>query len=266
MMEARYCVICNRRYQPERRKQMTCGRECGYTLIKRRTAKRLTICKFCKKKFRAWRPSQKFCSLRCGVRGRTGPTRRKSVDQHNCRCSACGKGVHVQASRNPKATHYCSRKCKDAAQSRTLIGKRNPNFKNAGRKRCLCCKNSFKSYSATQKFCSQKCAHRAAPSLCAGNGFRGTEIEKLCAAALKAKGLLSFRSAGSKGPFDVIAISSNQIRLIQVKRTSQRSRLFQKKDISKLAAIHLPTTLEVVKELWSFLDGFGFYTKKVGNA
>jgi hypothetical protein len=98
-----------------------------------------------------------------------------------------------------------------------------------------------------------------------GNAFRGIEMEKACAAKIKSDGLISFRSAGSRGPFDVIGISGDTIRLIQVKRTSVKSRLFLKKDCMAVASINIPSTLKVVKELWCYLDGDGFYVREFPN-
>ena len=63
---------------------------------------------------------------------------------------------------------------------------------------------------------------------------------------LKRKGYLAFRSAGSKSPFDVVAISSSEILLLQVK--SGRKNL--KEEIRKLRRIKVPKCAK--KQLWVF--------------
>jgi len=63
---------------------------------------------------------------------------------------------------------------------------------------------------------------------------------------LKRRGYLAFRTAGSKSPFDVVAISSSEILLLQVK--SGRKNL--KGEIRKLKKIKVPKCAK--KQLWIF--------------
>jgi len=63
---------------------------------------------------------------------------------------------------------------------------------------------------------------------------------------LKRKGYLAFRTAGSKSPFDVVAISKSEILLLQVK--SKRKNL--KEEIRKLKKIKVPKCAK--KQLWIF--------------
>lgn len=42
-------------------------------------------------------------------------------------------------------------------ENRDYSGEKNPNFKNAGWKKCVCCNVDFHNYSKTRKYCSSKC-------------------------------------------------------------------------------------------------------------
>lgn len=59
--------------------------------------------------------------------------------------------------------HFCSRECSGIYRSNNLIGRKNPNYRNAIKKEiCLFCKNEFEYFQSQRKFrktifCSRKC-------------------------------------------------------------------------------------------------------------
>jgi Holliday junction resolvase-like predicted endonuclease len=82
-------------------------------------------------------------------------------------------------------------------------------------------------------------------------------------ADLEAKGYHVSRSAASKGQFDVIAISEAEILLIQVKRTKNKARRFAPKYINQLAAVPVPKSPIIRKQLWCWLDRHGWEVRDV---
>ena len=76
---------------------------------------------------------------------------------------------------------------------------------------------------------------------------RGRDLEYRARDRLIDRGYTVVRSAGSKGPVDLVAISQEQILLIQVKAAGQ----CWPADIEKLRAIPTPD-LGVDKEIWEW--------------
>lgn len=77
--------------------------------------------------------------------------------------------------------------------------------------------------------------------------LRGRDKEYEAISALKALGYNTFRMASSKGVFDVIAISSTDVRVVQVKSVKTIYSSF-KQDIKQIRAFKAPKYVQ--KELW----------------
>ncbi len=77
------------------------------------------------------------------------------------------------------------------------------------------------------------------------NYSRGRKLEYAVRDELISRGyILVVRSAGSKGPFDLVAISPSDIVLIQVKASSAR----RKAAVEQLKKIQVPENVR--KEIW----------------
>ena len=80
-------------------------------------------------------------------------------------------------------------------------------------------------------------------STTSNNYRRGRRLEYLARTALVADGYTVIRSAGSKGPVDLVAINANQVRLIQIKSPGH----VQDSDRTKLRAVKCP---HARREIW----------------
>lgn len=78
----------------------------------------------------------------------------------------------------------------------------------------------------------------------AGNYQRGARLERVARASLERQGYTVIRSAGSKGAIDLVAVNSEQVRLIQCKSKGGAD----KKARERLRAIRRPSAASV--ELW----------------
>ena len=76
---------------------------------------------------------------------------------------------------------------------------------------------------------------------------KGVRTERLARRQLEATGNLVIRSAGSKGPFDLVALGSNGVRFIQVRDDDVSN---PAKDIMREEHAHLPRLPGVSYELW----------------
>ena len=92
---------------------------------------------------------------------------------------------------------------------------------------------------------------------------RGADAERKCCQDLKAKGYLATRSAASKGIYDVIGISNEEILLIQVKRTKVKARRLFPKVVKQLKEALAPTAKCIRKQLWCWVDKDGWYIKDI---
>jgi len=82
---------------------------------------------------------------------------------------------------------------------------------------------------------------------------RGTTVEYWCRNQLHEDGFgLVIRSAGSKGPFDLVAIGENAIKLIQVKRVGGGKVPSFAEELAAMREVPAPPC--VSKELWIFVD------------
>lgn len=213
-------------------------------------------CTLCSKPFRAWRQSNRFCSRACGVRGRSGASRRAKVE---CHCAYCGASVWKKPSHAKKlGRHYCSWRCKNEMQRVSLAGSRNPNFRDAGKRVCIACGKGYRSYMKRRRYCGVSCAAIAQQDEAMANLRRGTEAERKCMLELEARGFTVCRSAASKGPYDLIAMSTAEILLVQVKRTKNHTRRAPPKFINELWRAVAPTHGIVRKELWCWVDHRGW--------
>jgi len=78
---------------------------------------------------------------------------------------------------------------------------------------------------------------------------RGRALEYAFAAKLREAGWFVIRSAGSKGPFDLVAFNGSRIRLIQCCATSAA-----KSGDDIVAMLNVPSPPNATKEIWMW-DG-----------
>lgn len=90
------------------------------------------------------------------------------------------------------------------------------------------------------------------------NQRRGYEAERKCVNALRDKGYIVFRSAASKGPFDVIAVKPNDILFVQVKRTKNPSVKHSPETLREMAKAVVPAAKWIRKELWCWVERQGW--------
>jgi Holliday junction resolvase len=76
------------------------------------------------------------------------------------------------------------------------------------------------------------------------NYAKGARLERLARAELQAAGYVILRSAGSKGPVDLVALNQCHVRLIQVKAAGAA----RPADLFKLRT--LPAPRNASRELW----------------
>ena len=216
------------------------------------------ICLQCRKGFRAYRAKMKFCSRACGVLGRKGITRKASAT-NNAQCGYCGKTLYRKPS-NLKRNKivYCSLTCCSMHRKSRFLGSANPNYRNAGHRRCEGCGMAYKSLVVNRRFCGIKCSQRLQHNEYLTNLRRGLEAEKRCMAELKSQGYSVFLSAASRGPYDVIALNENHALLISVKRTKSYYR--RSLPIARRALLKaiMPMNGHFRKQLWCFVEGYGW--------
>jgi Holliday junction resolvase len=78
---------------------------------------------------------------------------------------------------------------------------------------------------------------------------RGARLEYLARDVLRQQGYVVARSAGSHGPFDLIAVSAQRVLLVQVKQKGQSIRLA----LEHLAAVRAPRGVR--KQVWVYYHG-----------
>lgn len=77
---------------------------------------------------------------------------------------------------------------------------------------------------------------------------KGTRAERKAITLLEAAGFVCTKAGGSLGLFDVIAISGETVKCIQVKSNGYCSR------IERAELVHLAVPANVTKEIWRFPD------------
>lgn len=94
------------------------------------------------------------------------------------------------------------------------------------------------------------------------NYRRGYRAERRAADELRRAGYVVARTAGSRSPFDLVAVGSAGVRLIQVKRVKERS------PAAALARareefLQVPTGPGHACEVWVWRDGDGWVAREV---
>ena len=162
-------------------------------------------------------------------------------------CKVCGRKFSVKLSESKKGVgKYCSKICYSQK------GKQNPHWKGGisqQKKICLTCKKEFIG-SWRNKYCSVQCVPRIDLKQ------KGYRAEREALKILTKEGFKVGRSPGSIGIWDIIAIDSKQLRLIQVKslKTDFKINPFSlyKKDIKRMEGVKnkIPPLPMVRQELW----------------
>ena len=96
------------------------------------------------------------------------------------------------------------------------------------------------------------------------NYERGVEIERKIQDKLEKEGWWTCRTAGSHTKIDIIALKSNEIKLIQSKRFKSSIQSWIIEDaLRELSYVKAEGQLQVSKEVWSWLDRKGFTIDKL---
>lgn len=93
------------------------------------------------------------------------------------------------------------------------------------------------------------------------NQRRGYDAELRCAELMSDHGFIVFRSAASKGPFDIIAMGDGGTYLIQVKRTKEAARRRFPSVAKELRGIKTHQMMH--KQIWCWVDRRGWYITDV---
>lgn len=197
----------------------------------------------------------KFCTRKCAVVGRPGPTRKS---QTKVICGYCACEYSIRASHAP-LTKYCSKKCMTAA--RDISGDKNPNYKAAGVRKCEACGNDYRSYNSTRRYCGVECSWIFSASDAMKNYRRGYDAELACRSLLAKHGFVAMRSPASKGMFDVIAIGDGGTYLIQVKRTKNEARKRFTSLVKQLGKTKFRPPHHI--QVWVWVDKKGWYVTHV---
>lgn len=212
-------------------------------------------CKYCGKDFHPHRRRQLFCSRECSVRGRKGGLRRQ--DRVDCVCEQCGKPIKKRSYHHGKSErHFCGRRCLYESHRVLYAGANNPNYQAVPLKKCVACGKEYRSYDSTRRYCSNLCSQGASASQALASARRGALAERRCCEDLKRSGYTAFRSAGSRGPFDVIGVSGSEFLLVQVKCTKslQKGRIFMRKDVEKLKKAVYPAGPVARRQIWCWVE------------
>ena len=143
-------------------------------------------------------------------------------------------------------------------------GTLNPNFANSGWRVCRGCGSSYHSYDKGRQFCSQTCSHAESAEWGMKNGRRGYDAERALFIKFVDAGCLPFRSAASKGPYDLIVVTNEGLTLlIQVKRTKTHATRWHAKTVRELMTT-TPTGsggehVSWRKQVWCWVDRDKWY-------
>jgi hypothetical protein len=166
-------------------------------------------------------------------------------------CNYCGSKFYKKLyTFNSSKNHYCSVNCHNVHSK--LLGQNrginNPNFKGGGIMRiCPTCNKEFQTNNPSdkRKYCSKKCIKTI------NKKIKGTLKERKARDELRKEGYLVVRSSGSLSAFDIVAISKEHMRLIQIKATNNtkiKTDTLFKKTIDEIEKIEVPSN--AIKELW----------------
>lgn len=148
------CQYCSKGFKAPPSKgsiRKYCSWECRILAIA--VKKYRKVCMHCGKVYFVYKRDEagtQFCSKECKIK----------ASDIILNCLYCGKQIHVTPSLASK-TKYCSKKCMGLDYKKRQVGKQNPNFRDAGHKKCLQCGEVYHSYIKTRKYCSQVCYHKA---------------------------------------------------------------------------------------------------------
>ena len=87
-------------------------------------------------------------------------------------CLYCKQEFLVKPSHLDKKS-YCSKKCMSLDYETRMLGRNNPNYKNAGQKICAHCHGSYMSYNKESKYCSDSCAKPSKIVRCKNQAYIG---------------------------------------------------------------------------------------------
>ena len=184
------------------------------------------ICKVCGKKFHPTRNEYNTCSNKCGCKLRKGIT---SYKKKKIRCDYCGTIIfRTPYEINYYKHHYCSKKCDSKHKLLLEKGGNNPNWKGG---------ISFKS-------------NEGGISSISKSYSKGKYYERKTRNELEKSGFYTIRSAASKGLIDIVGISKEEIKLIQVKSGTS---IYRKVDRIKFEKLSVPFVCN--KELWKWKEG-----------
>jgi hypothetical protein len=194
----------------------------------------------CSKEYHPCYKYQRFCSYKCAYIGRTVVRHKKHgprAKRDRCKCLGCGKVFHLLASRVKVGWgKYCSKKCYNSHKKLTFLGKSNPNWK-----------GGISMITKTYRGQGNKLYRK------------GKRYERLTRKSLEEKGFYVINSAGSKGPFDLVAIKETEMIMIQVKSNQN----ITPKERREMAAVPIPPIGR--KEIWLYVGNVNRLIRLVWN-
>ena len=224
---------------------------------------RTKICEACKKSFVYRHIKHRTCSRQCGIKVRGG--QRALVKWIKMNCLKCNKEVIRNPSKLAGRSYaYCSQECK--RKNIDISGQKNPNYRNAGWRICDGCHEKYHSYDKRRQFCGVCCSQKVKKSGALSVVKYGKDGEEIAMNKFSENGYLVLKSKDSRGPFDFIAFHPQELktRLVQVKRTKCIYRRCQPRDIRALKCFKsFPFNPNVSVELWTLVDGCGWFSKRI---
>ena len=200
----------------------------------------ISQCLTCNKTFSYWSSHSKglFCSKTCDI---------KYKEIKKKQCVICGKDYVPDKGNKDKwnKSKYCSLNCLNESKFKG-------SFKRCSNYRCynLVWITPKRITKRGKNFCSSECWGKYMVNRIMGNKnyIRGRSAEYECIHILENKGYHCVRSGASLGVADIIAINSNEIRVIQSKLSKNEKYTFPKIDRIKFESLVVPNN--VIKELW----------------
>lgn len=256
----RECQCCRSTFEGDVRSKW-CSRRCKSKAAYPSTRRYPKTCAICGTQFMAFRSTIETCSRKCGAAYRGGP-HKTTPRSANKTCANCGAPIWKKRSFN-WARAYCDFRCKTEHARVLFAGEANPNYKAAGLRTCIACGKTYKSYQSGRRYCGAMCSRAFSAGESMANLRRGAEAERECVLELKRRGYNAFRSAASKGPFDVIGISESEVLLIQVKRTKAQGRRNQSKACADLRTVPVPQHAIIRRQMWCWVDRKGWFVVDV---
>jgi hypothetical protein len=185
-------------------------------------------CEVCGNKYTSCWSGQRFCSHECGYKGRRHPKYHKKQLFHPGliarRCVECGDIFHTKRSNIKRGWGLsCSKACDSMNKRKRQNGKNNPNWK-GGISMIITA--------------SRGTQHRLYK--------KGKRYERIARKKLESEGFYVINSAGSKGPFDLVAINESEIKMIQVKS----NQIITPKERKEMASVVVPSIAK--KEIWLY--------------